>query len=141
MKKAEDLAKHCREVKKEGLPEPKSFEASVLEIEGREDPHWLNKLMDEEEEEVPPVGGESKAPSGGPQIPRAVEGAPYIIVDERKDEAPQAGSVAPGPQEGEKPTGGAHRAPEGLRAPTEPRPRPRVEAEVSPEAPKVGPRP
>jgi len=51
-KKVEALAKCCREAEKAGLPEPESSETSVLEIEGGGDSHWLNELLEEEEEEV-----------------------------------------------------------------------------------------
>ena len=38
-KRAEASAKHHHETEKAGLPEPKSFETSVLEVEGGEDSH------------------------------------------------------------------------------------------------------
>jgi len=49
------------------------------------------------------------------------------------------GSVAPGPQDGEKPLGRAHGPPKGLKAPTQPRPETRVEAKASVEGLKAGP--
>jgi hypothetical protein len=50
----EASAKRRHEAKKAGLPELESSETSVSKIEGGEDPHWLNKLADEEEDEEIP---------------------------------------------------------------------------------------
>ena len=143
-KKAEASAKRCREAKKAGLPEPKSSETSVLEVEGGEDLHWLNELLDEEEEdeEVPPANGGTEALGGsetpdGSRIPGGAEGAPYIIVDDGGDEAPQGGSVPLGPQEGEMAPGGVPEVPAGPKGPTEPRPGAEEEAGGSAEAPKA----
>ena len=97
-KKAEASAKGCREAEKAGLHEHKSSETLVSEVEGEEDSHWLNKLLDEEEdEEVPAAGGGTEASGGsetpkGSRIPGGAEGAPYIIVDNGGDEAPQGDS-------------------------------------------------
>jgi len=43
-----------------------SPETSVSEIEGGEEPHWLNELADEEykDEVIPPVGGGIEVPVG-----------------------------------------------------------------------------
>ena len=68
----------------------------------------------------------------GSRIPRGIEGAPYIIVDEGGDEAPHEGSVPVGPQGGQRPSSGEPEAPMGPKAPTEPCP----ETEVKP--PKAG---
>jgi hypothetical protein len=74
----------------------------------------------------------SQAPGGG-------RTAPHIIVDDEDDGAPREGSVLPGPQEGEKASGGRSEvppqpvAPEG---PTEPRPASSAEAGGSIEAPR-----
>jgi hypothetical protein len=44
----EELDKLCRATRKAGLPELESPEASISEGEEREDPHWLNELLEEE---------------------------------------------------------------------------------------------
>jgi hypothetical protein len=77
-KKAEDLAKRRREAKKAGLPEPESSEASVLEIEGRKEPHWLNEIMEEEEEEELPIGGGRRHLAGSHKF-LGVQRAPAIL--------------------------------------------------------------
>jgi len=62
-KAVEDLAKHCREARKAGLPELEIPEASISEGGDLEDSHWLNELLEEEES---PARGWSEAPGGGP---------------------------------------------------------------------------
>ena len=127
-----------------------SPETSVSKIEGGEEPHWLNELADEEDEDegIPPVGGGtevlegsrarggSEAPEGS-HVPGGVRVAPYIIVDDEEDGAPQGGSVPPGPQEGERAPGGGLEAPQepvAPEGPTEPRPAARAEVGRSAEA-------
>ena len=66
--------------------------------------------------------------------------APYIIVDDEEDGAPQGGSVPPGPQEGERAPGGgleAPKEPEAPEGPTGPRPAAGAEVEGSGEAPRT----
>jgi len=54
-----------REAEKAGLPALESPETLVSEIEGGGDTHWLNELVDEEEDDViPPVGGAIEIPEG-----------------------------------------------------------------------------
>ena len=152
-KRQETSAKRRREAKKEGLPVLKSLETSVLEIEGAEEPHWLNQLADEEDEdeEILPAGGGIEAPEGskarggsetleGLKVPGGMRVAPYIIVDDEEDGAPQGGSVPPGPQEGERAPGGGLEAPQepvAPEGPTEPRPLAGEEVEGSVEAPRA----
>jgi len=133
---------------------PESPETWISEIEGVEGPHWLNKLADEEDEDededegILPAGGGTEALEGsrarggseapeGSQVPGGVRVAPYIIVDDEENGAPQGGSVPPGPQEGERAPGGGLEAPQepvALEGPTEPRPAAGAEAERSAEA-------
>ena len=138
-KKAEASTKHRRKAEKAGLPEPESSETSVSEVEDGDDTHWLNELLDEEEEdeEVPPTGGGTEAPKGS-QILGGVEGAPYNIVGEGGDEAPQGGLVPPDPQEGEVALVGEPEVPVGPKDPSEPRPGTEAETEGSAEVPKAG---
>jgi hypothetical protein len=62
-KKPEASAKHRREAEKAGLPEPESSKTSVSEIEGGEDSHWLNELLEEKDDEEEALGGQR--PLGG----------------------------------------------------------------------------
>jgi len=69
-RRAKASAKRCHEAEKAGLPEPESSETLVSEIEGGEDLHWLNELVDEEhkDEEIPPAsGGQRPQGVGGPR--------------------------------------------------------------------------
>jgi len=90
---------------------PESPETSVSEIEGGQEPHWLNEFTDEEDkdEEVLPTGGDTEAIEGskarggtdapeGSQAARGARVVPFIIVDDVEDGAPQGGSVHPSPQ-------------------------------------------
>ena len=130
-------AKNHREADKAGVPPPDSPETSVSEIEGGGDnTHWLDELVAEEDDVIPPVGGGIEIPEGsraregseapeGPQAPGGGQTAPHIIVDDEEDGAPRDGSVLPGPQEGEKASGGGSEVPPQLvmpGSPTEPRP-------------------
>ena len=94
----ETSEKNRHAAEKAGLPMPESPETLVSEIEGREEPHWLNELTDEEDEdeEIPPVGGGIEVPEGsrarggseareGSHVPGGVRVAPYIIVDDEED--------------------------------------------------------
>ena len=75
-------AKNHREAEKAGVPPPDSPETLVSEIEGGGDnPHWLDELVEEEDDMIPPVGGGIEIPKGS----KAREGS----------EAPE-GSQAPG---------------------------------------------
>jgi len=57
--------KNHSEVKKAGVPPPDSPETSVSEIEGGADNvHWLDELVAEEDDVIPPVGGGIEIPEG-----------------------------------------------------------------------------
>ena len=92
---------------------------------------------------IPSVGGGSRSqrgrgPEGGQRPPRGL--APYIIVDDEEDDAPQEGSVPPGPQEGERaPDDESDMPPQPMASegPTEPRPAVGAEVEGSAEAPRA----
>ena len=149
-KRRETYDKNRREAEKVGLPVPESPETSVSEIEGGEELHWLNELADEEDEDegIPPLVGEPRSQrgrgtKGGSEAPEGshvlggVRVAPYIIVDDVEDGAPQEGSVPPGPQEGERASGGGLEAPQetvALEGTTEPHPAAGVEVGRSAEA-------
>ena len=146
----ETADKNRREAEKSGLPASESPETSVSEVEGGGDTHWLNELVDEEDEDevIPPLGGGIEAPEGskargGSEAPEGSQAqggeriAPYIIVDDEEDGAPREGSVPPGPQEVERALSEMPPqlvAPEG---PTEPRPSVGAEVEGSAEAPRA----
>jgi len=54
----ETSAKNRREAEKAGLPPPDSPETSVSEVEGGGDnTHWLDELVEEEDDVIPPVSG------------------------------------------------------------------------------------
>jgi len=101
-------AKNHHEAEKAGVPPPASPETPVSEIEGGGDnAHWLDELVAEEDDVIPPVGGGieipegSRAPGGseapeGSQAPGGGQTVPHIIVDD-EDSAPQEGSVPVGP--------------------------------------------
>ena len=126
-------AKNHREAEKAGVAPPPSPETSVSEIKGRGgNADWLDELM-EEDDIVPPAGGEIEIPEGskarggsealeGTQAPGAGQTVPHIIVDD-EDSAPREGSAPVGPQEGEKASGGESEvppqpvAPEGVAKP------------------------
>lgn len=105
----ETSAKNRREAEKAGLPPPDSPETSVSEIEGGGDnTHWLDELEVEEEDVIPPAGGEIEIPEGskarggseapeGSQAPGGGQTAPHIIVDDEEDGAPREGSILLGP--------------------------------------------
>jgi len=89
---------HC-EAEKAGGPPPDSPETSVSEIEGgRDNAHWLDKLVAEEDDVIPPAGGGieipkrsrtrggSEAPVGS-QAPGGGQTVPHIIVHD-EDGAP-----------------------------------------------------
>jgi len=65
-KRRETADKNRREAEKAGLPMLESPETSVSEIEGGEEPHWLNKLADEEDEDegILPAGGATEGLGG-----------------------------------------------------------------------------
>jgi len=103
-RRAKASAERCHEAEKAGLPEPESSETLVSEIEGGEDLHWLNELVDEEDEdeEIPLLAGD-RGPRGSevPEVSQVLGGArvaPYIIVDDEEDGALQGGSVPLDPQ-------------------------------------------
>jgi len=112
--------------------------------------HWLDELVVEEDDVIPPVSGGIEIPEGsrarggseapeGSQAPGGGQTVPHIIVDD-EDGAPQEGSIPVGPQEREEALGGESEvppqpiAPEG---PTEPRPASEAEAGDSVEAPRA----
>ena len=143
-KRHETTKKNHREAEKAGLPTPEAPETSVSEIVCVEEPHWLNEITDEEDEDevIPPVGwgievlegsrarGGSEAPEGS-QAPGGARVAPFIIVDDEEDGAPQGGSVPPGPQEGERAPGGGSETPQEPMEPVGPiEPRPAAGADV-----------
>ena len=92
-------AKNHHEAEKAGVPPPASPETPVSEIEGGGDnAHWLDELVAEEDDVIPPVGGGieipegSRAPGGseapeGSQAPGGGQTVPHIIVDD-EDSAP-----------------------------------------------------
>jgi len=91
---------------------------------------------------IPPVGGGIEIPEGsrarggseapeGSQAPGGDRIAPYIIVDDEEDGAPQEGSVPMGPQEGETAPGSGFEMPPRPVAPEAPiEPRPAAGAEL-----------
>ena len=98
-KRRETSEKNRCVAEKAGLPVPESPETSVLEIEGGEEPHWLNELADEEDEDegIPPVGGGIKVPEGsraqggskapeGSQAPGGARVAPLLLLTLRRTE-------------------------------------------------------
>ena len=112
--------------------------------------HWLDKLEEEEDDVIPPVGGGIEIPEGskarggseapeGSQAPGGRQTVPHIIVDD-EDGAPREGSVPLGPQEGERaPGGGSEVPPRSVVSedPSEPRPVSGAEAGGSAEAPRA----
>jgi len=145
-KRHETTDKNCREAEKVGLHALECPETSVSEIEGGGDTHWLNELADEEDEDevIPPVGGGIEVTEGSRARGVSSTGgeriAPYIIVDDEEDGAPQEGSVPSGPQEGERvPTGGSEMPPQPVapEGPIEPRPVTGAKVEGLTEAPRA----
>ena len=112
--------------------------------------HWLDKLEEEEDDVIPPVGGGIEIPEGskarggseapeGSQAPGGGQTVPHIIVDD-EDGAPREGSVPTGPQEGERAPEGEPKVPPqpvAPKGPTEPRPASGAEAGGSGEAPRA----
>jgi len=84
-------AKNHREAKKAGVPPPASPETSVLEIEGGgDDAHWLDEVVAEEDDVIPPDGGGIEIPEGskarggseapeGSQAPGAANPSPTLL--------------------------------------------------------------
>ena len=113
--------------------------------------HWLDELLAEEDDVIPPVGGGieisegsrarggSEAPEGS-QAPGGGQAAPHIIADDEEDGAPWEGSVPSGPQEGERMPGGGSGAPPQPEVPEgsiEPRPVSGAEGGSSAEVPRA----
>ena len=144
-------AKNHHEAEKAGVPPPDSPETSVSEIEGGGDNvHWLDELVVEEDDVIPPVSGGIEIPEGsrarggseapeGSQAPGGGQTVPHIIVDD-EDGAPREGSVPVGPQESEKASRGESEVPPqpiASEGPTDPRPASGAEAGDSVVAPRT----
>jgi hypothetical protein len=109
--------------------------------------HWLDELVAEEDDVIPPIGGGIEIPKGsrargGSEAPERFQAlgggqaVPHIIVDD-EDSAPWEGSVPVDPREGEKASGGGSEAPPQPVAPeglAEPRPASRAQVGGSVEA-------
>ena len=90
---AKDLAKRYREARKAGLLELESPDASIKEEEGAEDSHWLNELLEEEEEEFLADGG-LEAPARGHRF-LGLQRAPPLLLLTRAGMMPPRGVRQP----------------------------------------------
>jgi len=114
--------KNHREAEKAGVSLPDSPETLVSEIEGGgENVHWLDELVAEEDDVIPPVGGGIEIPEGsrarggseapeGSQEPGGGQTVPNIIVDD-EDGASREGSAPWVPKRGRRRRGANPRCP------------------------------